>query len=64
MFGGAFGRLVASGVSQVEEAYGEKMVRTADSARIRHLEQIMANDDHLPELSRKARAEIAEPSRG
>jgi hypothetical protein len=48
----------------VDRAYGEKMVRTADSARLRHLEQIMANDDHLAELSRKARAEMAEPSRG
>ncbi len=48
----------------VDEAYGETMVRTADAARLRHLEQIMANDDHLPELSRKARAEMKEPSRG
>jgi ectoine hydroxylase-related dioxygenase (phytanoyl-CoA dioxygenase family) len=48
----------------VERAYGEKMVRTADAARMRHLEQIMDNDYHLAELSRKARAEMAEPSRG
>lgn len=48
----------------LDEAYGEKMVRTADAARMRHLEQIMANDDHLPELSAKARAEMKEPSRG
>ena len=26
--------------------------------------EIMANDGHLAELSRKARAEMAEPSRG
>ena len=48
----------------VDRAYSEKMVRTADSARLRHLEQIMANDYHLAALSRKARAEMAEPSRG
>jgi hypothetical protein len=48
----------------LDEVYGETMLRTADAARLRHLEQIMANDDHLPELSRKARAEMTEPSRG
>jgi hypothetical protein len=48
----------------VERVYAEKMVRTADAARLVHLEQIMANDGHLAELSRKARAEMAEPSRG
>jgi hypothetical protein len=48
----------------LDEVYSETMVRTADAARLRHLEQIMANDDHLPELSRKARAEMTEPSRG
>jgi hypothetical protein len=48
----------------LDRAYSDTMVRTADTARRRHLEQIMANDYHLAELSRKARAEMAEPSRG
>jgi len=48
----------------VDHVYGDRMVRTADAARLRHLEQIRANEDHLPELARKARAEMAEPSRG
>ena len=48
----------------VESAYGEAMVRTAGPERMRHLEQRMANDDHLPELARKARAKMSEPSRG
>ena len=48
----------------VERAYGEKMVRTADAERMRHLEQIMANDGHLADLSRQARQRMTEPSRG
>ena len=48
----------------VERAFGEKMVNTAGPERIRHLEQVMANDGHLAELSRQARANMDEPSRG
>jgi hypothetical protein len=48
----------------VERNYGEKMIRTAGPERRRHLEQIMANDGHLAELSRQARERMAEPSRG
>ena len=48
----------------VEEAYGPEMIRTASPERMRRLEQGMANDDHLPELSRKARETMAEPARG
>ena len=48
----------------VERAYGETMIRTADSARMRHLEQCLANDGHLAELSRKAREHMSEPARG
>ena len=40
------------------------MIRTASPSRMRHLEQRLANDDHLPELARKARQEASEPSRG
>jgi hypothetical protein len=44
--------------------YGEATMRTAGPERQRHLEQVMANDGHLAELSREARAKMAEPSRG
>ena len=46
-----------------ESAYGPIMVETAGPERMVHLEQRMANDDHLPELARKAREEMEEPSR-
>ena len=48
----------------IDRAYGERMVRTAGPERMRHLEQVMANDGHLAELSRKARETMPEPSRG
>ncbi len=48
----------------IEEAYGPAMIRTASPARMVHLEQVMANDDHLPELVRKAKETMSEPSRG
>jgi hypothetical protein len=48
----------------IERNYGEIMMRTAGPERLRHLEQIMANDGHLAELSRQARERMAEPSRG
>jgi hypothetical protein len=48
----------------IDRAYGEKMMRTATPQRQRHLEQVMANDGHLAELSRKARETMPEPSRG
>jgi phytanoyl-CoA dioxygenase PhyH len=48
----------------VERGYGEAMVRTAGPERMRHLEQVLANDGHLAELSRKARERMSEPSRG
>ena len=47
-----------------ERAYGETMIRTAGPGRMRHLEQRLANDSHLPELVRQAREEMSEPSRG
>ena len=47
-----------------ESAYGEAMVRTAGPRRMTHLEQRMANDDHLPALVAKAREEMREPARG
>jgi ectoine hydroxylase-related dioxygenase (phytanoyl-CoA dioxygenase family) len=48
----------------VERAYGEVMIRTADPARMAHLEQCLANDGHLAELSRQAREQMPEPARG
>jgi hypothetical protein len=48
----------------VEQAYSETMIRTADPARMAHLEQCIANDGHLVELSRQARERMAEPARG
>jgi hypothetical protein len=48
----------------IDRAYGEAMVRTAGPERMRHMEQVMANDGHLAELSRKARETMPEPSRG
>ena len=48
----------------VEQAYGETMVGTASPERQVHLEQCMANDGHLVELSRAARERMAEPARG
>lgn len=47
-----------------ERLYGETMLSTAGPGRMVHLEQGAANDDHLPALVRKARAEMSEPSRG
>jgi hypothetical protein len=48
----------------IDRVYGETMVRTAGPERMRHLEQVMANDGHLAELSRQAREKMAEPARG
>ena len=48
----------------IDRTYGKTMVETAESDRMHHLEQVMANDGHLAELSRKARETMAEPSRG
>ena len=36
----------------------------AGPQRMRHLEQVMANDGHMAELARQARERMAEPSRG
>lgn len=48
----------------IDRVYGEKMVETAGPERQRHLEQVMANDGHLAELSRQAKEKMDEPSRG
>ena len=48
----------------VERAYGPTMVETATPQRQRHLAQVQANDGHLAQLSRDAKAKMSEPSRG
>ena len=47
-----------------DSVYGRAMVATAPPARMRHLEQPLANQDHLPALSAQARRERGVPSRG
>jgi hypothetical protein len=48
----------------MDRVYGDALVRTASPERMIHLDQIMANDGHLAELSRKARETMPEPARG
>ncbi len=48
----------------VTRAYGEAMINTASPERMVHLEQCLANDGHLAELSEKAKEKMDEPSRG
>ena len=48
----------------IDRAYGEKMIATAGPGRMLHLEQHLANDDHLAELAAQAREEMTEPARG
>lgn len=47
----------------VERAYGEAMINTAGPKRMVHLEQCLANDGHLAELSHKAQESMGEPAR-
>ncbi len=44
--------------------YGEAMLQTAGPDRMKHLEQPLAHQSHLEEEVRKAKARMAEPSRG
>lgn len=39
----------------LESVYGEKMLKTAGPERMRHLEQALAHQDHLPDLVREVR---------
>lgn len=48
----------------IDRLYGETMIRTAGPERMRHLEQVMANDGHMAALTREAKQRMAEPSRG
>jgi hypothetical protein len=48
----------------VDRVYGDAMIRSASPERMKHLEQVMAQDGFLAELSAKARQTMPEPSRG
>ena len=48
----------------VDRVYGDAMIHTAGPERMKHLDQLMAHDGFLAELSRKARETMPEPSRG
>ena len=48
----------------LEHMHSDVMRQTASPARLVHLQQVMAHEGHLPVLSAKARAEMAESSRG
>jgi len=48
----------------VDSVYGEAMLRNASPQRMLHLEQALANQDHLADISRQSRQEMTEPSRG
>lgn len=48
----------------VDSMIGPKMLETATPQRMRHFEQVLANQDEMPELLRKARETMSEPVRG
>lgn len=48
----------------IERNYSETMMNTASPERMKHLEQVMANDGHLAALSAEHRRTHAEPARG
>jgi hypothetical protein len=48
----------------IDHVHSDTMRRTASPERMRHLEQVMRHEGHLPALAAKARAEMAESARG
>jgi hypothetical protein len=48
----------------IDHLHSEIMRSTGPPTRMRHLRQVMEHEGHLPALAAKARAEMAEPSRG
>lgn len=48
----------------IDQMHSPVMRATADAERMRHLQQVMEHETHLPALTAQARAEMAEPSRG
>lgn len=47
----------------VDRMHGDLMLNTAGEERMRHLQQVIDNEGHLPALAAKARLEMTEPSR-
>jgi hypothetical protein len=43
--------------------HGQAMLETASAGRLRHLQQVIDHETHLPALSAKARLEMVEPAR-
>ena len=48
----------------IDQMHSETMRTTASPARMVHLQQVIEHEGHLPALSAKARAEMAESARG
>ena len=48
----------------VEQSHSDVMRQTASPQRMRHLAQVIENEDELPTLARRARETMAEPARG
>ena len=47
----------------LDRVHGPAMLATASAGRMRHLQQVIEHEGHLPELSARARREMAEPAR-
>lgn len=47
----------------LDRVHGPAMLATASPARMQHLQQVIEHEGHLPELSARARQEMAEPAR-
>jgi Phytanoyl-CoA dioxygenase (PhyH) len=54
----------AHGRFWIDHLHSDTMRGTASPRRMRHLRQVMEHEGQLPTLAAKARAEMAEPSRG
>jgi len=48
----------------VTQSHSDVMRRTASPARMRHLAQVIENEDELPALVKRAKETMAEPARG
>ena len=48
----------------LDRVHGPAMLATASAERMRHLQQVIEHEGHLPELSARARQEMTEPARG
>ena len=48
----------------IDRIHGEAMIATAGPERLQHLEQVMANDTHLADLTRELKKTMDEPARG